>query len=249
MLEYDVAVGFHQGERKEMEDYHNLDYNFQGSDAIFGGVYDGHHGFQVAEYVTINLPKVFADVDVGRFDCSNSFIKTYQVVSQRVNLLQFPGGVCLANFIIYGEKIFFANAGDCRILLIGDNEVYHLSNDHRPGNLLERRRVQSMGGRIERNRIITEEGSIGFTRGIGDRQFHRHGLIATPHIGSVGIQATDKMLIVATDGIFEELDSFEIAEIAQRMRNASDSARHIIQAALHSGSQDNLTVIVAKFSH
>ena len=246
-MEFDIALLANQGEREEMEDYSGFDVNFQNVGAVFGGVYDGHGGRQVAEYVAQEFPRRFAEIDGGRLDCSDSFLITYREIADAVCDRKMIGGVCLATFVIAGKKLFFANTGDARLLLIREKDFCQLSNDHRPSNPAEKARIERVGGKIERCRIIGEKTSIGFSRSIGDCEFRQFGLIADPHLGALGILPTDLMLIASSDGLFEYLDNESIRRLALEKNSAAEIALHLIRAGLQSGSQDNLSVIVVKF--
>lgn len=246
-MKFDVASSANQGERAEMEDYSYIDENFGNIGAIFGGVYDGHSGPGVAEYVAQEMPGRLMKSDAGRCCFAQSLAAAYLAIAQDVCDWKMDGGVCLANFVIAGRKIFFANTGDVRLLLIRKSGVIQLSNDHRPDNPAERQRIINAGGKIEQNRIISEKFSIDFSRAIGDCEFRQYGLIANPHLGALEILPADLMLIASSDGLFEWLDNESVGSLALEKNSAAEIALHLVRAGLQSGSQDNLSVVVVKF--
>jgi len=74
---------------------------------------------------------------------------------------------CTANVVlIKDQKIFVANAGDSRCVLMTKNRrVIPLSTDHKPEDPIELNRIQLAGGYIEDGRV---NGTLNLSRAIGD---------------------------------------------------------------------------------
>lgn len=67
------------------------------------------------------------------------------------------------------EKYYVANAGDSRcVLFTKDKNVVHLSDDHKPDNENEKKRITEAGGIISDGRI---NGNLNLSRAIGDLEF------------------------------------------------------------------------------
>ena len=74
------------------------------------------------------------------------------------------------------DKIYCANAGDSRAILVRKNadnkpEVVELSEDHKPGNDSEMRRIEAAGLEIIGGRV---DGSLAVARAIGDHMFKQN---------------------------------------------------------------------------
>ena len=77
-----------------------------------------------------------------------------------------------------------------------------MSIDDKCDNPGENARVKQSGGIILDNRL---GGVLAVTRSFGDHALTRVGLIATPHIQKYTVKPFDKYLVIASDGIWDEL--------------------------------------------
>lgn len=73
---------------------------------------------------------------------------------------------CTANVVlITPEKIYCANAGDSRSVLCDEARTVALSEDHKPTNEEENRRITSAGGFVSFGRT---NGVLSLSRALGD---------------------------------------------------------------------------------
>lgn len=241
MVKTGMAIA--QGTRDQLEDRYFLDTNFSGKSWIFGGVYDGHGGYQAAEYASKNLHKRFLKF-LESLTPQDAFIATYESISAEIEQLQ--GGACAANFLIKGNEIFFANAGDCRIIIVGD-EVNQLTIDHRTNNSEEAKRISGAGGVVQGQYVFAGSQGLMVTRSLGDQSHKSVGVIATPYVGSYQLLPSDKFLIAATDGLFDKLSNEAIAKIAMVNQNSQGLADKLKEIVLEAKYADNVTVLVLDF--
>ena len=66
--------------------------------------------------------------------------------------------------LITPKHFFFFNIGDSRTLLVRNREVEFASDDHKPTNDGEKRRIENAGGRVMIQRI---NGSLAVSRALG----------------------------------------------------------------------------------
>lgn len=237
------AIILEQGKRLHMEDAYFFDLNFNKKGWIFGGVYDGHNGKEAAEYAVNNLHKKFLKILLGGEEIRDAFVKTYQEISDE--LRHQDSGACAANFFIQNKKIYTANAGDVRIVVIGKDEFHQLTTDHRLDNLDERKRIQAMGGEIEYPYAVRDGQGLMPTRTLGDEYFKPIGIIATPDIDEYIISDNDIYLIAATDGLFDAMSNKEVLEVSQKFDNPDDIVQALKTEVLVSRhGTDNLAIIV-----
>jgi serine/threonine protein phosphatase PrpC len=79
----------------------------------------------------------------------NSFNKTNTELVRHVPDPQFSGTTC-STMLLNGTKIYCANSGDSRCIVVGKNgKVKQLSRDHKPSDSDEGQRIIERGGRIE----------------------------------------------------------------------------------------------------
>lgn len=136
--------------------------------------------------------------------------------------------------------------------------VKELTKDHHPDRNEERERVEAAGGFVsDWTGVPRVNGQLAISRAIGDLSFKRYGVISTPEVTDWQLlTANDSYLVVATDGIFENLTTQDVCDLLwdkkQRERMNSDSTRAItsslanciVKAAFESGSMDNLSAVV-----
>ena len=78
-----------------------------------------------------------------------SFLKCNQDLTKNVPDPQFSGTTC-STMLLNGTKIYCANSGDSRCIVVGKNgKVKQLSRDHKPSDADEGKRILERGGRIE----------------------------------------------------------------------------------------------------
>ena len=119
-------------------------------------VCDGHgqYGKDVSTYVKHTLPlnledelKMHApDVPLA---LSNSFLKCNSEMGPHIPDPQFSGTTC-CSLLMNGTKIYTANAGDSRAIVVNKNgHCRALTRDHKPDLPEEEARILNCGGRIE----------------------------------------------------------------------------------------------------
>ncbi len=242
---FKIAIVSEIGRRKEMEDRYYLDKNFQGKGWLFGGVYDGHGGSFAAEYAADNLHKVFLEKLEADIDEEEAFIKTYEKISQEVS--HQDSGTTAANFFLRNKKIFWANVGDVRIIILRKTSGLQLTRDHRLSDDEEKKRILREGGIIKEPYIVLGGQGLMPTRSMGDEKFKSVGVIATPSVGQYDIQPEDKWLIIASDGLFDEMKNEDISLCVKHCEKTSEVADLLKQEVLEEQrGEDNLTIIVVK---
>ena len=100
------------------------------------------------------LGQAFLDVDVA--------VRDYQ--DKNVD----SSGCTSVTAMITPKYIICANAGDSRCVLGTCNTVKAMSEDHKPNNELEQKRIELAGGRVQWKRI---DGDLAVSRGLGDFQY------------------------------------------------------------------------------
>lgn len=147
-----------------------------------------------------------------------------------------------------------ANAGDCRAVLCRKGIAIDMSEDHKPINLQEKRRVEESGGFIDSDGYLN--GFLSVSRALGDWGMKLpHGsqspLISEPEIKQITLTEDDEFLVIGCDGIWDVLTSQEAVSIVKRGLNRHDNptkcARELVMEALRLNTFDNLTAVVVCF--
>ncbi len=225
-----------------MEDSHFLDMAFGGKDWVFGGVYDGHSGDYAARYTAERLHRIFLEALLSGVSPQEAFVASYEKTSEELKVQR--SGTTAVDFFIREGKIYAANVGDARAIVIGDKMIHRLTVDHRLENAEERQRIESMGGYIEYPYTYRGVEGLMPTRTIGDEYFKPVGIIATPSVSEYAITEDDFMLVAACDGLFDFMTNEEVAEFAREFRQPEMLVEALKrQVLINRLGTDNLTII------
>jgi len=241
---FDIAIVSEIGKRSHMEDTYWLNVNRKGSE-IFCGIYDGHNGVAAAEYVRDNLHKIFFEaLKTGKNELE-AFSAAYQQTSK--DLSAQKSGTTAVNFLVKNKIIFFANAGDARLVVMEKSSVKQLTYDHRLTDPRERQRVLNQGAFIEEPYVYKNDYGLMPTRTIGDEYFKDVGVIATPTTGAYRLAKEDKWILAGTDGLFDELENEEIRALIDSYTSANKAAEALKNEILiNRAGTDNLTFVLLR---
>ena len=242
---FEAAVISEHGLRTEMEDAHFLDLNFGGNGWVYGGIYDGHGGSYAALYAAKHLPELFLQkYKVSQFPLS-ALTACYEQISE--NLKNIESGTTAVDFFIKDGRIYVANVGDARAIVVSGHNVRPLTIDHRIGNPDEEQRIIRMGGVISPPYILRGSSGLMPTRTIGDAYFKPVGVIATPSVREYEIREDDIYLIGGCDGLFDFMSNEEVAQVARKHRQPEILLEKLKQEILiNRGGSDNITLIAVK---
>ncbi|KAK6124672.1 hypothetical protein DH2020_041585 [Rehmannia glutinosa] len=150
------------GRRETMEDTHFMIPHFcNQKDIHFFGILDGHRGAEAAEFSAGALPgflRNLVSVSSPSQALLEAFIKTDVAFRNELNsrrkfksVIQkdsHPGCTAITTLVVK-NKLFVANAGDCRTIICRSGKPYALSRDHVASCLEERERVIGAGGQVK----------------------------------------------------------------------------------------------------
>jgi serine/threonine protein phosphatase PrpC len=211
----------------------------------------GYYGQEVSEYIKENLPMDLNRIlktkklDLLKDDLSQTIKQTFEMENN--SLLRnkqidsnLSGSTCVS--VIYTpEKLIIANLGDSRCVLgkkINDKEwkAENLTRDHKPSIPEEADRILSHGGRIRPMkdedgnfvgplRVYMKEKDLpglAMTRSFGDYYASIAGTIPIPEISEYIFVPEDKFIILASDGLFEFIESDEVVNIVGEYYQKND---------------------------
>ena len=110
--------------------------------------------------------------------------------------------------LIAQDTIYFANAGDSRVVISKGGKAYPMSVDHKPENDAEYARIYKANGYVSDGRI---NGNLNLSRSLGDleykvpKNFHPKEYIITafPEVTSTKITKDLEFVFIACDGIWD----------------------------------------------
>jgi protein phosphatase len=145
-------------------------------------------------------------------------------------------GTTLTACVLHGNKLYFAHVGDSRLFLVRDGEARQLSRDHS----LVARLIES--GTIRPEEAETHPQKHVLTAAIGVAEDLQPDVPSAP----IELRPSD-VLILCSDGLWGQMTSAEMAEIASKSA-PKEVCKSLVQLAKDRGGPDNITVQVLRIS-
>merc|ERR1712037_233433 len=221
-----------------------------------------------------DIDQAFSDLAIAHQNTPEEFYEDKSMrgqSEQKQRMEQNPvksGSTCMAVVIEDGYVMTWAWVGDSRAILCRNGVAKRLTFDHslemknNPLRQTEFDRIIAAGAEVTESdgeyRVhVPDHGSINMTRAIGDVQLKKYGITAEPcsfeelpigdpdyaRITTVNHNC-DAFLVLLSDGVSGPLSVSEIISQILSRDQAVESARHLVETALHMGSTDNCTAIV-----
>ena len=172
---------------------------------------------------------------------------------------------CVMSIDETNKKLYFANAGDSRVVMCRNGKAEAQSEDHKPEMESEKNRIYKADGWISDGRV---KGNLNLTRGFGDLEYKQNKnlkpeeqmITANPDIKVVDFTNDIDFVVIGCDGIWDCLKNQEACDfvIKKLKENPDIKISNIIEDMLdsivakdlysESGIEcDNMTCIVIVF--
>lgn len=202
------------------------------ADVAYLGVYDGHGGRDIVEFLEDGLHENIAkELNHGDdADIPTRLERAFLITDVQSSMMKLDtSGATVAMCLIKKDvkdpnkvSIYAANVGDARAVLSchpsnldqnpSKSSCYRLTYDHRATDQGEMTRINTSGGFVLKERVM---GVLAVSRSLGD-----HGLkdmvIARPHITSAQVDLLEdeclvsskcgKFVVIACDGVFDVME-------------------------------------------
>jgi protein phosphatase 2C len=157
--------------------------------------------------------------------------------------------------LVGSRMLYVANCGDSRAVLCRGGLALPLTDDHKAAREDETARVEAAGGQILFWNGVRVMGLLAVSRAIGDHSLRPY-VIAEPEVTVLARHASDELLVLASDGLWDVMSNQEACGLAkkclQRARQrgstrqsaARVAATVLTRAAVDRGSRDNVTVVI-----
>jgi protein phosphatase 2C family protein 2/3 len=255
-----LGAGATQGRRPDMEDAHTAILSLPDApDIAFVAVYDGHGGRAAAEYCAEKLHRNVCKDPAFRTDLKraihNGFLRTDRKFLEICRRYGLEAGCTACAVFVTPTRIYVANAGDCRCILSRGGKLVILSNDHKPWDAAEMRRIEAAGYVVEDNRV---DGRLAVSRAIGDLDFklnprkppEEQAVTCAPEIIEEPRTPDDEYLVVACDGLWDILENESVLEFISTRTDFMDYqsiAQELVDYAVEIGTMDNTTCVILAF--
>ncbi len=237
------------------------------------GVCDGHgkEGEKVSDFLTANFPahlatvlKDFDNVCFSRGSGGESQggqsagLETlmYQALKnthRQLNQADFDylySGATFNVILVWDSFVYSCNVGDSRVILLKNDLIVQLSEDHKPENPNERLRIEEKSGVVGRS--LDDEGKevgplrvwakgedlpgLSLSRSLGDQAFESIGITWKPSFTIHRLEGAHKLIfVVGSDGLFEVMTNLEVIQVLEPYwvsRNVEDACDALMDAAL-----------------
>lgn len=243
-----------QGHRPYQEDEiviaPGLDGEDCSEDTHLFSIFDGHAGGRCSKYLSAQMANALQESNSYEKCLKSAFLDAYRitnarflVIAERSNLSDGSTGLCCA---LRRGKLVIANVGDCRAVMVSSRRAEALTRDQKPSSKIEASRILALGGSVVNCLGVPRvNGVLAVSRAFGNRQL-RHVIRPDPEITERSLSMDDQYLVLASDGVWDVLTEKDVLGVCWQPRGKSSQqiAKDIIQLALASGSQDNVSCIV-----
>jgi serine/threonine protein phosphatase PrpC len=154
-------------------------------------------------------------------------------------------------------ELLAMNCGDSRTIVIdAQGSIMFQTMDHKPEYEIERFEEGKRQGldysipkcRMSRWSVTVGDYDYAVSRSLEGRFATSKGVVNVADFTSLGAAEPGWSILSATDGLFEVMDSQEVARIVHRMRSqgskASEIAKSLCSMAVKKGSSDNVSSVI-----
>jgi len=253
-----------QGRRDANEDRHNIILNIGRLKSDLNainllGIYDGHGGTYVSEFLEKNLPKYYCNLKLEPPFAKEYHCELFECLQKKILKSEkgyVCGSTCLLN-IMYKSKnektqeeeihMNIVNLGDCRLVIVYKNgESKQVTVDHKPDDKIEKDRLEKMGGEIYKDSEGTIRiGDLSLSRAFGDGDNLPY-ISQKPDIYYKKITSQTKYVVMGCDGLWDVINNDDLFKILNgfKAKGSKNLAADLASKALELGTTDNVSVII-----
>ena len=241
-----------RGRRPDQQDSIAIIKNIQDKNIHYLGLYDGHGGTISSEITGDILHTLFIErlsklEKLSKEKIIPLFSESFWELNDYLKAKNINDGTAVNVIFLTPNLIYCANAGDSRSILVKDGGIaYPLSIDHKPEDDDERKRIEEAGGFVTESKRVN--GVLALSRAIGDADL-QPPITCEPNVTVTEITPEDKYLVMGCDGLWDVLDSDQVAQAIKDIPTASEAVTFLRDAAYTLGSTDNISVIVVEINH
>jgi serine/threonine protein phosphatase PrpC len=252
------------GKRAEQEDMHGVELmDLDGVEVLVAMVADGH-GRQGVDAARESVVKAFGVIEQSNRADENVIAKAFKEAHDRMKEVGVLGGCTLTLAVVEGDVATIGWVGDSQAKIFTDsNELQTVTLPHIYGKHMEEtKRLKrenakigdpsyggygATGSATPRNVIFKGSDYIEVSRAIGDTDMEPY-VVHEPEIQKVELGESDRFLVIASDGLWNELEDplkLKKVEMALAVSDTAEDARQQLFGLLTQWSlEDNTTVVI-----
>ena len=250
-LDVDVGSCSRQGHRPYQED-EILIHSFLSSspETHLYCVFDGHAGGRCSKFLSNFYHEILMQDPLFcnnlPFAVKRSFLTANEQFLKQAERMRLHDGSCGLACVLREGKLVIGNVGDCRAVMINRGTAIQLTNDHKPADPDEKKRIGALGGQvIHCMGIARVNGVLAVSRAFGNRAL-KQVIRADADIFVREFVAGDEYMVIGSDGLWDVLHNREIGDICRKyeQEGANRIGNELVNVALQRGSMDNTTAVV-----
>ncbi len=145
------------------------------------------------------------------------------------------------------SDLHVAWCGDTRFCLVKNGKIAFISNEHKPEDESEKKRIENAGGTVSfTSGAWRINGSLAVSRSFGDLDY-QPSVSAEPEVKHFQLDGSEDYFIIGCDGLWETLDLNDLCNYVYEQSNSAQSnanmAEVLVKKAQNNGSNDNITSI------
>lgn len=256
--------------RSTMEDASVVIDGYGGDNSTgYFGIYDGHGGRNVAEFLRLHLhvnveKELLKKGDRSVEECLKSAFLITDLECAATGEQASGSTAVVAIIRRQGPKryVYTANCGDARAVLCHSGLAVRLSLDHKATDQVEKSRIEAQGGFILRKRVM---GVLAVARSFGDFVLKKF-VTAEPYTSTTKLDGMSQFIVLACDGVWDVMEDQDAVDMVQRhlygepfasghgpsgegppkpdVSRIKSAAQVLVDEALKRGSSDNVTALV-----
>ena len=244
------------GGRPYMEDRMAYDTSLPHEFSYFG-VYDGHGGSEVSNYLQAHMGNVIKKHILRSFNSSSNYNDVSNILFESIReivhnipiSISMDTGSTAVVMLKRKKNVWLANIGDSRAIMNNGHNCIDLTKDHKPDDPTEYKRILSLGGKVTKafsGDVYRVNGSLAVSRAIGDFSLAPH-VTWKPDITVHSIEDMNHYVFIATDGIWDVISNKEVIKIINQnaMTNTwKDIGNSLITLARQRNSSDNISCML-----
>lgn len=260
---YAVGVCSQQGKRPYQEDQYAIRQfvhtmappGKNASETHMFGLFDGHAGGRCSTHLSSNLANALVEEDSFVANLPLALKKSFYTVNEQflktAEKNKWHDGSTGNVAVIRDGKLTVANVGDCRAVLISNGRPLQMSNDHKPTNPDEQKRIASLGGAVVYCMGVARVNKVlAVSRAFGNRTL-RQVIRPDAELMQRELVTGDDFLVMASDGLWDVLRNKDVCDVCYSsylQRRPQAIAEELVNMALSRGSMDNVTCIVVNLT-
>lgn len=223
-------------------------------------LFDGHGTDTVIDYISTHRTdfaalgfEPFPETNAEAFEkTSKVFIEFENTMRKKIKDMYSGSTLVVAVHKIATKKVFFAHIGDSRAVWSIGGKVFG-TNDHKPSEENERKRVTDLGGRVTQARrdVMRVNGNLATSRSFGDESLKVPGnsesdrkkdlISVIPSVYGPYNLPSGSFYGLGSDGVFDVISNDQIYSLLSNKGRGSNVSRVVVEAAVEKGSLDDIT--------